>query len=106
MTNSRPQRGAPPVVSRYSFGETDSAAVHAVDQLACVHEPVRGLQHQAVAAKGATTSVGLLRRVAVAANQGIRAVSASGVVPVTKAMRSQVVMSVPSRVGAAARRPQ
>jgi hypothetical protein len=27
-------------------------------------------------------------------------------VPVTKAMRSQVVMSVPSRVGAAARRPQ
>jgi hypothetical protein len=51
--------------------EADGAAMHAVDRLACVHEVVQGLQHQAVAAE-CDDHIGLFgRRIAVAANQRV-----------------------------------
>src|SRR5262249_47026642 len=59
------------VLAVFVHEEADGAAVHAVDRLACVHELVQGLQHQAVAAEG-DDDVGFLRgRIAVATNESV-----------------------------------
>ena len=49
--------------------EADGAAVHAVDRLAGIHEPLQGRQHQAVAAKRDDDVGGLRPGVAIALDQ-------------------------------------
>ena len=64
------RRGEPFVQVR--FGEfvhekADGAAMHAVDRLAGIHEPLQGRQHEAVAAERDDDVGGLRPRIAVAA---------------------------------------
>ena len=57
------------VVRKLVHQEADRAAVHAIDRLAGIHEPLQGRQHEAVAAERDDDVGGLRPGVAVAANQ-------------------------------------
>ena len=57
------------VLGKLVHQEADRAAVHAIDRLAGIHEPLQGRQHEAVAAERDDDVGGLRPGVAVAANE-------------------------------------
>src|SRR5580700_12054137 len=57
------------VVGKLVHQEADCAAVHAIDRLAGIHEPLQGRQHEAVAAERDDDVGGLRPGVAIAADE-------------------------------------
>ena len=68
MHNGNARRSEPraqPAFAKFVHEKSDGAAIHAIDRLAGMHEPVQGLQHEPVAAKRDDHVGSLSRRISI-----------------------------------------